>query len=89
VLNENLHATLADEYLRGAEQGLVFVTSVDGRLRGPRFWWGACSAACQATGRAEIAPEKHRPTSPSDRGLCGVSDASHRATHEEVGHGEP
>jgi hypothetical protein len=50
---------------------------------------GACSAASRSTDRAEIAPEQHRPTSLSHRGLCGVSDASHRATHKEVGHGEP
>src|SRR6266404_4520325 len=56
--------------------------------RAPQLW-GACSAACSARDRAEIAPEKHRPTSLSHRGLCGVSKASHRATHKEVGHGEP
>ena len=31
--------------------GEVVCRSVDGRLRGPRFWWGACSAAAGPTVR--------------------------------------
>ena len=29
----------------------VVCRSVDGRLRGPRFWWGTCSAAAGLTAR--------------------------------------
>ncbi len=31
--------------------GEVVYRSVDGRLRGPRFWWGACSTAAGPTSR--------------------------------------
>ena len=56
---------------------------------GPAVEVGLLGGVVTPPGGAEIAPEQHRPTSSSDRGLCGVSEASHRATHKEVGHGEP
>ena len=28
-----------------------YLRSVDGRLHGPRFWWGACSTAAGPTSR--------------------------------------
>ena len=50
---------------------------------------GACSAAGKSFSVAETAQENELTYPSSRRGLCGVIEASHLATHEEVGHGEP
>src|SRR5882672_9126274 len=57
---------------------------------GPLAFEGTCSAAGKSSSVAETDRRARELTYPSSRrGSCGVSEASHRATHEEVGHGEP
>jgi hypothetical protein len=95
-----LRAFCAEDCLRCTDQSLFVVpldtvavtASACALSRGPPArapQLGACSATGKSSSVAETAQQIELTYPSSRRGFCGVSDASHRATHEEVGHGEP